>query len=232
MDRLKIIQLSNPSKFVLFDHNPEQLQVTGRGSRRNNRQSAPKGQPAQSSPAGNGADPLKLMIKKARLTGPETKQMCDTLLDWVKPQFDLLGAVLSLAGLSIGNRPLPLLVQWGPPKVGFTFTALLIQVDVTYVRITEEGIPVHAVVNLTLNEEPTIPMLTNPTSGGRPGRDQHTMVLDESLMSVAQQKFGHPGAWRAIAEVNGIDDPADVRPGQVIYLPAREELKRLAESAR
>jgi hypothetical protein len=43
--------------------------------------------------------------------------------------------------------------------------------------------------------------------------------------------FGTPSAWRAVAEVNGIDDPASIRPGDVVFLPGREELGELAASA-
>jgi len=58
------------------------------------------------------------------------------------------------------------------------------------------------------------------------------MVADENLMSVSTAAFGTPNAWRLIADVNGIDDPNSVKPGDVIYLPAREELRELAENTR
>ena len=58
------------------------------------------------------------------------------------------------------------------------------------------------------------------------------MVADETLMSVATSTFGTPSAWRAIADINGIDDPNSLRPGDVVYLPAREELKSLVEASR
>src|SRR5262249_42643211 len=101
-----------------------------------------------------------------------------------------------------------------------------------YVRVSAVGVPTHAQVTLTLKEEPTLLSMTNPTSGGRPGRTRHVMIADETLMSLAVSAFGSPSAWRAIAEVNGIDDPAALKPGDVVYLPARAELKSLAEEAR
>ena len=83
-----------------------------------------------------------------------------------------------------------------------------------------------------LKESPSILSMTNPTSGGRPGRNRHVVHADETLMSIAMQAFGTPSAWRAIAEVNRIDDPNSLQPGDVIYLPARDELRDLAEEAR
>jgi nucleoid-associated protein YgaU len=73
--------------------------------------------------------------------------------------------------------------------------------------------------------------LTNPTSGGRPGRARHLVTSDENLATIAQQAFGTPSAWRAIAEVNGIDDPSAIRPGDVVYLPAEDELAELASAS-
>ena len=73
--------------------------------------------------------------------------------------------------------------------------------------------------------------LTNPTSGGRPGRARHMVTSDENLATIAQQAFGTPSAWRAIAEVNGIDDPNAIRPGDVVYLPGHEELSELERAS-
>ncbi len=238
MDRLKIFEVTNPSNFVLFDHNPEQLKMTGRAAGGGRSQSKPAKAGVSGSGGGHhgtqgqGSDPTKVTISKARLTGPLTKTMCDTLLGWTAPRIDLLAMAASLIGINIGPRLPILLMQWGPPKVGFTFTATMTQVDITYVRVSDEGMPTHAMINLTLKEEPTVLSMTNPTSGGRPGRATHTVTTDETLMSVATKAFGHPGAWRAIADVNGIDDPTALRPGQVLYLPARDELAKLSEGSR
>jgi nucleoid-associated protein YgaU len=36
--------------------------------------------------------------------------------------------------------------------------------------------------------------------------------------------YGTPALWRKIAEVNRIQDPARIRPGQTVYLPNADEL--------
>ena len=110
-------------------------------------------------------------------------------------------------------------------------TCVVSRVRITYVRVDSSGIPTVAKVTATLKESPMFLALTNPTSGGRPGRSRHVVTADESLVSIATAAFGSPGAWRAIAEVNGIDDPASIRPGDVIHLPAPDELRALAEAA-
>jgi len=47
----------------------------------------------------------------------------------------------------------------------------------------------------------------------------------ETLWSIAQSRYGNPGAWRRIAEVNRIDNPSRVRPGTTVYLPSADELQ-------
>jgi hypothetical protein len=239
LERLKIFEYLAPYNFVLFDHNPEQLKVSRRAT------GGGRGQPTTSTSGtgvggatgnlgvnGRGADPTTMNIQKARLVGPEVKPMCDRLLGWASPAQGIMGAAVSALLGPIGARSPILLVQWGPPMMGFTFTATLTQVDIQYVRVSALGIPTHAQVGLMLKEEPTLFPMTNPTSGGRPGRSRHVMVADETLMSVATSSFGTPSAWRAIADINDIDDPNSLKPGDVIYLPAREELKALVEASR
>jgi nucleoid-associated protein YgaU len=231
-DRLKIFKALMPAEFVLFDHNPQKIVVT--------RQQA-NNAPAAGSTAGtlgamfHGTDPMTLTITKARIVGPECKVMCDNLLNWLAPASGLLGAATSAIMSAIGleaARPPDLVVQWGPPSAGFMVTAQLTRVTIDYVRISAEGIPLHAECGLTLKETPSPLSMTNPTSGGRPGRSRHVVHSDETLMSISTAAFGTPGAWRVIADINGIDDPRSIRPGDVLYLPSREELRELAEAMR
>ena len=242
-DRLKIFKMLMPAEFVLFDYKPESIKVTRAqtGGARTRGAGTTGSTPVASSTAGtlgglfHGTDPMTITITKARLIGPECKVMCDNLLSWMSPASGLLGAITSAIMTAIGldaSKPPDLVVQWGPPVAGFMVTAQMTKADITYVRISSDGIPIHAVCNLTLKESPSPLSMTNPTSGGRPGRSRHVMVADENLMSVSTANFGTPNAWRLIAEVNGIDDPNSVKPGDVIYLPAREELRELAESLR
>jgi hypothetical protein len=241
-DRLKIFKMLMPAEFVLFDYNPESIKVTraqsGGGRTQGNSRSST---PAASSTAGtlgamfHGTDPMTITITKARLIGPECKVMCDNLLSWMSPASGLLGAITSAIMTAIGldaSKPPDLIVQWGPPVAGFMVTAQMTKADITYVRVSSDGIPIHAICNLTLKESPSPLSMTNPTSGGRPGRSRHVMLADENLMSVSTANFGTPNAWRIIADVNGIDDPNSVKPGDVVYLPGREELRELSEASR
>lgn len=233
LDRLKLFEKDAPYKMVLFDHNPEQFRVSR--STRNNGRAVPVSEttPSVPNPVGtttathnpnNGTQPTQLVVSKARLVGPEVKIAANLLLSWVNKG----ESWMKVPPPAVETTEAPvLLAQWGPPMVGFTFMCKMARIDITFLRVSAAGIPTHAVVNLTLSEEPSSIPFTNPTSGGLPGRDTHTVVAEESLASIATQKFGQPGAWRVIADINRIDDPTSIRPGDVLYLPGRDELREL-----
>lgn len=234
LDRLKLFQEDKPYKFVLFDHNPDSFKVSRQTKNSGRATPAPEVSPAPTPPnvsappkvknPNNGVQPTQMIVSKARLVGLEVKIAVNLLLSWV----DTDEGWLKIPPPEVKTTAAPTLIaQWGPPIVGFTFLCKMQKVDITFLRVSSAGIPTHAVVNLTLSEEPSKIPFTNPTSGGLPGRDRHTVLADESLASIATQKFGQPGAWRAIADINGIDDPGAVRPGDLIYLPAGDELRGL-----
>lgn len=219
-DLLKIFKVQAPYEFVVFDHNPEQLRM------RRQVKGAAWTEPVRDTsaqPRNRGVNPTKVTISKARLVGPETKLFCDKLLEWTLPDTTAVAA----QALGLGTDLPLLLAQWGPPGAGFTFQCILSRADITFQRVSSAGTPTHALVTLVLDEKPLPLPGTNPTSGGRPGRDRHVVSADETLASIAMRAFGQPEAWRAVAEVNGIDDPRTIAPGDVIFLPGRAELAEL-----
>jgi nucleoid-associated protein YgaU len=208
---------------VYFDFNPTEIGV----SRTAVSQDTP-------SPARGGAKrhtqkvkPATISVKNVIFEGLDTKLRCDTLLTWTNPSAGFLGQVLAAAtGKNLKTQPPELTFQWGPPMVGFMYTVMLSKVDISYVRFMSSGIPVRAKVSLTMNEVPSLlgTLPQNPTSGGLTGRRAHTVGHGETLQSIATANYGNPGAWRRIAEVNGIKDPTRVRPGATVYLPNADEL--------
>ena len=47
----------------------------------------------------------------------------------------------------------------------------------------------------------------------------HGVVLGDSLASIANAEYGTPTLWRAIAKVNGLDDPFNLRLGRELLIP-------------
>jgi nucleoid-associated protein YgaU len=220
---------------VWFDFHPEAISMT-RTAMTTSRPSASanSGRPGGASPSiFQGAAGSTITINKALLTGMTTKPRCDTLLDWMSPGGGLLGALIGGAiSAATGGRvnlrsQLPVVTfSYGPPEMGFLYMTQISSVTIRYTRFTQEGIPVRALVDLIMKEQPSLlgSLPTNPTSGGLPGRRSHTVSAGENLPSVAMANYGAPGLWRRIAETNDIDDPLRVRPGHGVYLPNPDEL--------
>lgn len=229
-----ILRSLMPPGLVTFDINPEQVIM----SRQANTTSRPSASSNTGSPAGasptifRGAKPSNITLRNVMFYGGDTKSRCDQLLNWLSPGGGLLGslvmgALAAATGINLASR-LPLVTfQWGPPEIAFMYDCNLTNVNITYTRFASTGVPIRALVNMQLQEQPSLfgSLPTNPTSGGLPGRQSHTMTAGESLAGVATQRYGSPGRWRAVAECNDIDDPLRVRPGDRVYLPNADELQ-------
>ncbi|TDV46180.1 LysM peptidoglycan-binding domain-containing protein [Actinophytocola oryzae] len=208
---------------VYFDFNPTEISVA-RTAVTSDKPSPARGGSRRTTPK---VKPMTISVNNVIFEGLDTKLRCDTLLTWTNPSAGFLGQVLSAAlGKNLKTEPPELTFQWGPPMIGFMYTVKLSNVKISYTRFTSAGIPIRAKLSITMNEQPSLlgTLPQNPTSGGLTGRRAHTVAHGESLQSIATANYGHPGAWRRIAEVNGIQDPNRVRPGATVYLPNPDEL--------
>ncbi len=121
----------------------------------------------------------------------------------------------------------PLLVlQWGGRKWG---PLHIDRIKIDHTLFAPDGTPVRAKVNLRMTEHTTEASRTNPTSGGPVGRRRAVVAGADDLAAVAQRESGDPGLWRAVADANGIEDPARVPRGTALLLPpladAREHVR-------
>jgi hypothetical protein len=119
------------------------------------------------------------------------------------------------------NQPCPPKVtfQWGDNKQLSGFSGFLKTVNVQYLIFRVDGTPVQAKVDITIEGEPEELSGTNPTSHAVNSRRVHTMIDGDSLQSVAYKELGKPQYWRAIAELNDVDDPMRLAPGTVLLIP-------------
>jgi phage tail-like protein len=158
-----------------------------------------------------GIGPTTIGLSGLTFDGEKVKTGCEQLLKWtnaVTPQ-----------GSKVPELPL-LTFKWG----SIVWDVKLTSADITYTRFSANGVPTRAQANLKCVSRTNPPTGTNPTSGGLPGRRSHVVIAGESLQHIAMASYGRPGAWRAVAAANGIEDPLRVRPGAVVYLPGPDEL--------
>jgi nucleoid-associated protein YgaU len=101
-------------------------------------------------------------------------------------------------------------------------------VNVKYTMFKPDGTPVRATANITLEEVPSEPKGTNPTSGSLAGRRTYVVAAGDSLHSIAHAEYGNANLWRALALINGIDDPLRTIPGTRLLILSPDEAIALA----
>ena len=91
----------------------------------------------------------------------------------------------------------------------------------TYQFFKPDGTPLRAEASVSFEEQATEKELDkvwqNPTSRSEPRR---TWIVREGerLDWIAYQEYGNPAFWRHIAQSNGIENPFDIAPGQILKL--------------
>jgi hypothetical protein len=158
---------------------------------------------------------LKMLLDEASSTGETVEQRVNQLLGWMNPAEG-------------SNPPAPhaLTFKWGELKIGIdpAFECYLDSVAVEYTMFTTTGLPTRANATVKLVALPTPTGGQNPTSGAlRPMRSQQLLPGDD-LAVLAHRHYGDTRHWRAVAELNGIDNPFRLPTGQELVLPLQMEL--------
>jgi hypothetical protein len=143
-----------------------------------------------------------------------------TLLGWTKPTESSRNA----------NRPCPPFVgfKWGGNRQLDGFRGFLKNVTVNYTIFRRDGTPVQAKVDVTIEGEQESFGGQNPTSHAANSHRTRTLIEGETLQAIAYGELGKPAYWRAIAELNGIDDPLRLTPGTVLLIPSVADAARNA----
>ena len=112
--------------------------------------------------------------------------------------------------------------QWG--KTGDSnkanyFTAVIKKISQKFVMFLGDGTPVRATLDVTFQQykDDDIFPPQNPTSRSA-ARKVWAVIEGQTLDWIAYQEYGSSAAWRHIAITNGIDNPRDLQPGQILNL--------------
>lgn len=49
--------------------------------------------------------------------------------------------------------------------------------------------------------------------------DYHTITEDETLLQIAEDKYGSQHLWYVLSDINDIEDIFDLTPGDIIIIP-------------
>lgn len=202
-----------------FDFNPAQVQMSRRAQWKTTPVQIERDGPT---PQFMGVDPLEMSLE-IFLDCSDRPSSNDVLKN-----VEALMTCLEVTSASIAaEKPSPpwVVFQWGSFSTA-RFTAYVASLTASYTLFGMSGVPVRATCQLQLTAIPGRTKGQNPTSGALTSRRMHRVVAGDSLQSLAWREYGDAGAWRTIAEANGIDNPADLRTGTELLLPAAEEVLR------
>lgn len=119
------------------------------------------------------------------------------------------------------QAPPILLFSWGTLQ----FKCVLERVSQRFIMFLQDGSPVRARLNITLKEYERITVdIEHGLFVGPPS--VRNVIEGDTLDRFAYEYLGDPGAWRAIAELNNIDDPFALIPGTTLVMPSNTANQR------
>lgn len=162
---------------------------------------------------------MKLFLDDFASAEGDVTPKITTLLSWTRPT--------SASTTKDPNKPLPPMVgfKWGNKQLD-GFFGFLTDVSVTYKVFRMDGTPVQAEVNISIVGQEEKPPGTNPTSRAINSKRVRQVTEGDTLQSIAYAELGKPSLWRAIAELNGIDDPQRLQIGSSLLIPTRADVMR------
>jgi hypothetical protein len=168
-------------------------------------------------------------------SGPLTLAMQLFLDDFASLKGDVTKSITQLMSWTVPANP------WAhdakPPLVGFNwgntqlenFWGYITSLKINYTVFRMDGTPVQAKVDLSIQEyQPPDEKAKkqNPTSHAINSDRIRTLTEGENLQILAHRELGKPAHWRAIAELNGVDDPMAVHAGMVLIIPTKADVAK------
>jgi nucleoid-associated protein YgaU len=112
-----------------------------------------------------------------------------------------------------------------PPICLFTWKdrrlqCVLERVSGRFTLFASDGAPLRATLAVTLRECADVQLAAAPQSlAGRAGGTR-VVKQGDTLSGIAQDAYGDPTRWRALAAANRIANPRKLQPGQVLVIPS------------
>lgn len=115
--------------------------------------------------------------------------------------------------------------QHAPPKVKFvwgslSFYGVVVKVDSTYTKFTEDGMPIQARLKVSFKSVPDKNQKRKSPFESPDRTKCRTVREDYTIWDIAQNEYGDVSKWKIIANANQISNPLDIPPGTVLKIPA------------
>lgn len=100
------------------------------------------------------------------------------------------------------------------------FQCVVESVRQRFTMFSSSGFPLRATLTVSLKEYKTLDEQIAEIFMQSPDHTHsHVVQRGDTLARIAASRYDNPQEWRAIAEHNGLDDPLDLRPGQILEVP-------------
>jgi hypothetical protein len=100
------------------------------------------------------------------------------------------------------------------------FRCIVESVKQKFTLFSPEGVPLRAVLSVTLKEFKTLGEQSKSLNPNSPDRTQtHVVTHGDTLASIAGEHYRRPSEWRHVAMNNGITDPRRINTGLLLDVP-------------
>jgi hypothetical protein len=117
------------------------------------------------------------------------------------------------------GRPPIVEFQWGQV---WTFKAVITSLTEKFVLFRDNGVPIRATLTLEFLQAGELteksPPPQNPTTVGQSGYKQWLVRDGDTIDWIAFSEYGDAAQWRYIAEINKLDNPSQLKPGQLLAI--------------
>ena len=115
------------------------------------------------------------------------------------------------------GRPPQCEFRWG---LSWSFRAVITNLRQTFSLFLPDGTPVRSTMNVTFQqsaEEGRYPG-QNPTTVSKPGYKTRRVKEGDTLDWIAYDEYDDSTRWRLLADINNLDNPLDLEPGQILAI--------------
>jgi hypothetical protein len=110
--------------------------------------------------------------------------------------------------------------RWPAQSTDRTTKAVIESFNQKFTLFAETGKPARAEIVIGLKQVDLPSGGQNPTSRATGARRLRVVAPGDTIDLLAAQELGAPGEWRRLAELNDLNDPRRLRPGQVLFIPS------------
>lgn len=161
------------------------------------------GEVGASSLPGLGLQSLEAMESQAKPVTDKTKKLM---------------ATVSVEGEQ--HKPPQVIFSWG----NLNFKGVITSLTEEYTMFNKDGKPIRAKVSINIREDSDEALARMSSPFESPDRTKSRVAVEGmSLWLLAYEEYDDCEKWRRIAQANHIMNPLDLKPGQIIRIPALEE---------